>query len=298
MTLLLECYICGLARECAPSLPRSLASVEGLSACFQHADLVVVTNDSTDETSEILTEWAATRAWATVIEVDGLASAILGRTDRLATLRNMCLFELRRRMEFGKRYDLMIVFDFDGVNENLTAGDEFCHLLLGAPPDWGGIFANQRQAYYDLWALRHSRWCPEDCWQEVGQSLQVWPFLPRSFGRPLRPFRKLLRPIRGQAEAAAVERFVGQRQVKMVPGQHPIPVESAFGGIGIYKTCLLGNSWYSGRDNLGHEVCEHVAFNFCVRRAGGTLYIIPALLNDAPLGHLAPGSGAENRPWE
>ena len=102
MTLPLDCFICGLARDCANALQGSLASVERLSACFQRVDLVVVTNDSVDATAEILTDWAATRAWATVFEVDGLAPAIIGRTDRLAMLRNMCLFELRRRMEVRK----------------------------------------------------------------------------------------------------------------------------------------------------------------------------------------------------
>ena len=192
----------------------------------------------------------------------------------------------------------MIVFDFDGVNENLTAGDEFCDLLSSAPPDWGGIFANQRQAYYDLWALRHPRWCPEDCWQEVGQSLQVWPFLPKSFRRPLRPFRKLLRPIRSKAEADCGGAVRWTTPSEDSAGHDPIAVESAFGGIGIYKTSLLGNAWYSGRDNLGTKCASMLRSIPVFVALGATLYIIPALLNDAPLEHLAPGSGATDRPWE
>ena len=140
MTLPLDCFIYGLARNCADKLWGSLASVERLGRCFQRVNLVVGTNDSVDATPDILTDWAATRPWVTVFKVDGLASALVGRTDRLAMLRNMCLLDLRRRMETGSRFDFMIAFDFDGVNENLTAGAEFCDLLLGAPPDWGGIF--------------------------------------------------------------------------------------------------------------------------------------------------------------
>src|SRR5262245_23377265 len=112
MTLSLDCFICGLARDCADSLGGSFASVERLVECFQRVDLVVVTNDSVDATVRILTDWAATRAWVTVLNVDGLARAIVGRTDRLAMLRNVCLFELRRRMSSGRHFDLMIVFDF------------------------------------------------------------------------------------------------------------------------------------------------------------------------------------------
>lgn len=86
--------------------------------------------------------------------------------------------------------------------------------------------------------------------------------------------------------------------MKIDPGHGPIEVDSAFGGFGIYKTSSLCDAWYSGRDSSGREVCEHVAFNFGVRRSGAKLYVMPALLNDAAVEHLAPGSGATERPWE
>ena len=98
--------------------------------------------------------------------------------------------------------------------------------------------------------------------------------------------------------SAAVEPVCWTTPSEDNPEQDPIAVESAFGGMGIYKTSLLGNAWYSGRDNLGREVCEHVGFNFCVRQNGAKLYIMPALLNDAPAEHLAPGSRTARRPWE
>ena len=165
-------------------------------------------------------------------------------------------------------------------------GNGFFELFSGAPPDWGGIFANQRQAYYDIWALRHRKWCPEDCWQQVGRS------------QPVGRFRRFFSPMRGVPGVEAVERYVGRRQVRIAPEHGPIEVDSAFGGFGVYRTSFLCNAWYSGRDAAGREVCDHVHFNSCVRRAGGKLYIIPALLNDAPAEHLAPGSGATARPWE
>jgi hypothetical protein len=282
MTLRLDCFVCGLARDCEDALRRSLESVARLRDCFDSLDLVVVTNDSADATGEILADWAATREWVTVLRLDGLASAIIGRTDRLAMLRNACLLEFRRSMDSGKKFDLMIVFDFDGVNHSLTVGKDLSDLLSAAPTDWGGIFANQRQAYYDVWALRHPKWSPDDCWQQVRRWTR-FGFVPE--------------PFQGRLRWAAVERYVGRRQVRIDPSHGPIEVDSAFGGVGIYKTCFLRNAWYSGRDSTGREVCEHVWFNSCVRRSGGKLYIMPSLLNDGDTEHLAPGSGAVEQPW-
>ena len=203
------------------------------------------------------------------------------RTDRLATLRNFYLLEMRRRIEAGRRFDLMIVFDFDGVNGNFDLlPDIICNAIAAAPNDWGALFANQRDAYYDIWALRHPKWCPDDCWQQVRKATR---FVPR--------------PLRRRATAAAIERYVGMRQVRIHPGESPIAVHSAFGGLGIYKVPVLDGAWYYGRDGAGNEVCEHVAFHSCIRRRGAKLYIAPELPNHAPPGHLAQGAGTEARPW-
>jgi hypothetical protein len=243
--------------------------------------VVVVTNDSMDGTGEVLARWAADSASKTVIHAEGIATAVAGRTDRLATLRNFYLSEMRRRMEAGRRFDLMIVFDFDGVNKEPDLAGALCNAVTTAPSDWGGLFANQRQAYYDIWALRHPKWCPGDCWEQVRKSVQ--------FVRG--PLRKL-------AQEYAVERYLGMRQVRIRPDEPLISVQSAFGGLGIYRVSALDGAWYCGRDKAGREVCEHVLFNSCVNQRGSKLYIVPALLNDAPPEHLARCAGREVRPWE
>ena len=62
----------------------------------------------------------------------------------------------------------------------------------------------------------------------------------------------------------------------------PIRVLSAFGGTGIYKLTLAVAARYVGLDDKGRETCEHVAFNAGVRKAGGQLYIYPALVTRSP----------------
>jgi hypothetical protein len=242
--------------------------------------MVTVTNDSKDGTSEILTRWAAGSPSRTLLQAEGMATSVPGRTDRLAILRNLCLSEMRRRIEAGRRFDLMIVFDLDGVNREPYLAAALHDVITTAPSDWGALFANQRDAYYDIWALRHPKWCPEDCWQQVRKATR---FVPR--------------PLRRRATAAAIERYVGMRQVRIHPGEPAIAVHSAFGGLGIYKVSVLDGAWYCGRDGAGNEVCEHVAFHSCIGRRGAKLYIAPGLLNDAPPEHLAQGAGTEARPW-
>lgn len=277
----IDCFIGGLARECADALPDSLRSLDNLARCFRQADMVTVTNDSTDGTSEFLARWAAGSRSKTLLRAEGIAESVTCRTDRLATLRNFYLLEMRRRIEAGRRFDLMIVFDCDGVNGNFDLLPEaICDAIAAAPNDWCALFANQRDAYYDIWALRHPKWCPGDCWQQVREATRFAP----------RPFRR-------RATATAIERYIGMRQVRIRPDESAIAVHSAFGGLGIYKVSALDDAWYCGRNGMGNEVCEHVAFHSCIARHGGKLYIAPRLLNDAPPEHLAQGSGSDARPW-
>jgi hypothetical protein len=273
-------FICALARQTAPALPSTLARIHELRECFEWSTVLVITNDSTDATPDILRRWQASSEGVTVLCLDGLAASVTARTDRLAAARNLGLYHLRQAIESGRRIDIMVVIDTDGINSQLVTGDDFVKAIASAPQDWVAVFGNQRKAYYDIWALRHRKWCPSDCWQDVQRAAKRYP-----------------PPFRGRAIAKAAKRFVGDRQVQISPENDPIPVESAFGGIGIYRADALSGVWYSGRDEAGREVCEHVSLNLRLREAGGKLYILPALLNDAPSEHLLEGSGATGSPW-
>src|SRR5262245_46725089 len=276
----LAALILALARQSAPALPGTLARIRELRACFERSRVLLITNDSTDATPEILRQWTASSEGVEVLTLDGLAASVKARTDRMAAARNLGLHHLRQAMGNGRHFDLMIVIDTDGVNSELVTGDAFVRAVASAPKDWVAVFGNQRQAYYDIWALRHRKWCPGDCWQDARRAILFYPRL-----------------LRGRAYAKAARCFVGKRQVHIPPETDPIAVDSAFGGIGIYRADALARAWYSGRNEAGQEICEHVSLNLRLRAAGGRLYILPALLNDAPSEHLLEGSGAIESPW-
>jgi hypothetical protein len=280
MSRLHSAAFCALARQSAATLPSTLARIQELRECFDRSSVLLITNDSTDATPDILRRWKASSQGVEVLCLDGLAVSIKARTDRLAAARNLGLYHLRQAIESGRRFDVMVVIDTDGINSQLVTGEAFLKAVASAPQDWVAVFGNQRQAYYDIWALRHRTWCPNDCWQDVQRAAQCYP-----------------RPFRGRAIAKAARRFIGERQVRIPPDNAPISVDSAFGGIGIYKSDALCGVWYSSRDEAGREVCEHVSLNLRLRKAGGKLYILPALLNDAPSEHLLEGWGATASPW-
>jgi hypothetical protein len=56
-----------------------------------------------------------------------------------------------------------------------------------------------------------------------------------------------------------------------------IPVDSAFGGIAIYRSWCFFASDYSERSFIGE--CEHVAFNLSLVGKGAKLYLSPRFVN-------------------
>jgi len=170
-------------------------------------------------------------------------------------------------------YDHLVVADLDNALAAPLAAKTFAKAAhwLDATPTRGGVFANGRPRYYDIWALRHEIWSPNDCWQAV------W-------------FRD---PDQDQHRLQISQVF--SRMVKIPSWLPPIRVLSAFGGIGIYKLQLAIGARYIGLDGLGRETCEHVAFNTAVGASGGQLYVYPSLVTQSPVEHLAEARNLPRR---
>ena len=256
--------IVGLARNCAVGLAATLPRLGRFSGSFDEVEYVIVTNDSADHTPAPLKAWSLERTNARIIEISGLSQNVPIRSRRLAVCRNICLSQWKTATENGRNYDYFVVLDLDGLNANLIDEPNFSTTVLSAPRDWGAVFANQRDLYYDIWALRHSEWCPNDCWEEVHNYIKRFPI-----------FRQRRRKI-------AIERYFQRRAIHLPADSEPIRVQSAFGGFGIYRPKYLHDAYYLGVARSGHPICEHVLFHEMIRANGATLYILPSLLNDTP----------------
>jgi len=260
--------ICGVVRNGGAALVHTLQKIQSFERAAENCKVIVVTNDNTDDTDAVLQKWRSLNDRRCVETLDGLAAAIPERVGRIAQARNFYMHAVHR--EPSEKYKFVIVLDLDGPNTNIVP-DDIIGLLQSQTFEWDALFANQHRAFYDVYALRHDTWCPTDCWAEV-QAAITFPFR----------HRKMLK---------AQSRFVYQRQYHIPPTHPPIAVHSAFGGFAVYKRDALQQCWYGSRDNSGHVICEHVVLNQGIDRRGGKLFIMPALLNDAPEEHLTRDSG-------
>ena len=119
------------------------------------------------------------------------------------------------------------------------------------------VSANQSGRYYDVWALRHPLWSPNDCWEEL------------EFRRRYIKFPEL-----------ALAYSIRSRMIKIPKNSKWIEVDSAFGGLAIYKSELFSlDGKYSGLTSEGRKTCEHVEFHKSLTESGKRIFINPRLIN-------------------
>lgn len=252
----------GVARDCAAHLPGVLENLGCFAATYRTSSFLFVVSDSKDDTYAILERWLASGRRGRVIDLGALEGRLTRRTERIAFARNTGLDEIGRDGDANHQH--LVVADLDDVLARPVDAQAFARAAawLDADPARAGVMANATPRYYDVWALRHERWCPEDCWHPI------WSRPP------------------GETFEAAKFREVFKRQIEIPPSLPPIAVRSAFGGLGIYRLPAARAARYHGSDANGRETSEHVAFNTAIGRAGGRLHIFPALQVHAPRQHL------------
>lgn len=250
-----EVLIVGLARNCAKTLPATVHKLAAAMPPFRAVRWMVVESDSSDDTVTELQRLCDTISGFEYRTLGQLAERMPERTERLAHCRNVYLDHLAQLNARGPHAHTGFLFiaDLDGVNNELTAeGVRSCW----ARDDWSVCTANQRGLYYEIWALRHTQWCPGDCWEQSR-------FLERYTGSA------------GNARKVSVY----GRMINIPQHADWIEVDSAFGGLAIYRTQALGDARYVGLTVQRRPVCEHVAFHAAIRARGERIFINPRLIN-------------------
>jgi hypothetical protein len=193
------------------------------------------------------------------LSLGSLRQTMPHRTQRLAHCRNAYLDELNSNPLYAD-IDYVVVADLDGVN-NLVTADGFASCWTRS--EWAVCTANQRGPYCDIWALRHQLWSPNDCYRQRDF------FLAHNV-------RKM----------TALWSALHSRMITIDTKGDWIEVDSAFGGLAVYRRQALSGVRYIGLDEAGREVCEHVSLNSQIRSNGYRIFINPQLVNTSRTEHI------------
>ena len=244
--------IVGTVRNCEKNLDITVNKLMTVFGKVKNLHWYLVESDSNDNTIAILDKLRESIKNFDYISLDKLRNKISKRSERLAYCRNTYIKYLNNNSNYIN-VDYIVVADFDGINDKLSVSS------INSCWDnniWDVCTANQDGPYYDVWALRHPLWSPNDCWAQYN-------FL-----------NKLNLSKRKNLYAS-----VYSRMIKLSKDSPWIEVDSAFGGIAIYKKEIFKNGIYKGLDNIGNEICEHVNFHKALKEKGAKIYINPKFIN-------------------
>lgn len=254
-----ELLIVGCVRNGAKTVRRSVETLAHATAGFARVQFLVIESDSTDQTLAELQRLRSELTGFQFTALGALADQIPARTERIAACRNRYLDELRHDRQYAD-VDYVMVADLDGVNYALRF--EAVATCWASSLPWDVVTANQSDAYYDIWALRHPDWCPVDCHDQYQRLRDL-------FGRP-------------RALAIAIH----SRMARLDPRSEWIEVDSAFGGLAIYRREALSVGRYGGVQE-GCAICEHVPLHAELHAMGYRIFINPALINAHRTDHSA-----------
>lgn len=250
--------VVGALRNCEKTVRNDVQRLfESLRQC-KALSWLVVESDSSDKTLESLRVLEADVPNFRFISLGSLRHTIPIRTQRIAHCRNVYLEQLNSNPLYSD-IDFVVVADLDGVN-NLISIEGFASCWVRY--DWDVCTANQRGPYYDIWALRHRVWSPNDC---------------------MRQYEFLLAHKVSREDALWAAML--SKMIRIGESEEWIEIDSAFGGLAIYRRPILDGVAYSGLDDVGGEVCEHVSVNSQIRSNGHRIFINPRLINTAETDH-------------
>ena len=153
--------IVGLTRYCEDVIEREVLKINSAFSEAKSINWLVIESDSDDGTLTKLKNLSKNDNFE-FITLGKLQNQYPMRVERISKCRNVYLEKLRTDTKYND-IDYVVVADLDGVNSELTAtAVKSCWQLT---EEWDACFANQSRAYYDIWALRHKVWSPNDCWQ-------------------------------------------------------------------------------------------------------------------------------------
>jgi hypothetical protein len=249
--------VAGVVRDINSTLDEDLERIKASFGPLGKLSFILIESNSSDSSVRKLNEIANVDPNFHFLSL-GESNPQKLRTEKIADARNAYLDFIQNNQTLAEA-DYLVVYDFNNLNSKLNTDVIRNSLNLQG---WDVCTANQSTRYYDIWALRHPLWSPNDCWQQLDFYRQ----------NGLRP-------------DLALKAAVHSRMLHIDRQSRVINVDSAFGGFAIYKMNVIGSARYSGIDAEGKAICEHVPFHKVLKENGFKIIIDPQLINAGWVDH-------------
>jgi hypothetical protein len=238
-------------RNCSSYIDSIYKNIEKLSKQFLSYKIIFVESDSQDNTFFKLSVLQSIDENVEVICLGNLEPHLPQRTDRIAFARNKYLETVENKY---KDYDYLCVFDCDDRNIEDISIDGFLSNFIYT--NWDMICANQEKKYYDLWALRHPYWMPDDLIKKIYADKP--PFI---------------------SQEDANNMYSHSKRIHIDKKHPPFQVQSAFGGMALIKINSIQGSRHHGHYDNGWPLCEWVPFCLGLNKGNNNILINPAFIN-------------------
>jgi len=250
--------IVGVVKNISATLETDIKRLDNAFKKFSKINYFLVESNSSDNSENSLRAMKEARSNFNFVELRETVALTESRTEALAKARN-CYLEHLDKIPKSEKPDFVVVVDFNNLNNQLS-----CESVDSCweRSDWDVCAANQAGHYYDIWALRHEFWSPNDCWDQ-------FHFLSSL----------------GIRKDKAYALSINGRMLKISSNLEWIEVDSAFGGIAIYKAEILQDAFYVGSAEGGGMICEHVTLHSKLRENGFKIFINPRFINFAYTDH-------------
>jgi hypothetical protein len=269
-----------IGRDVADELPYVLRNIWRLhqAAQFPRTLVMLVENDSKDWTVKVFRDWADRAAKETHGALQGEVRSFEATEGKkslsvLGRARQVYIDAIRTEHTWA---ELLIVADTDmcfpwPVDDHVTVLNHLIPVEEGA---WSAALANG----ICTWFLNPPG-TPEQITHRGSTDPRVQPLYCDLFA---------LQDIHGgQPQAFNVRLIPGTcttipqgawkpSQCESLGGEAAVPVRTAFGGLGIYRTSALKKAAHCRHDT--QSGCEHTPLNMCLHDAGHKIFIIPRLV--------------------
>jgi hypothetical protein len=234
---------------------------------FDDVEIFLVESDSTDSTVEKLQYLARINQKFSFVSLGVLTPVLPDRIERLRHCRNIYVEYIRDRYS-NESLDYVVVADLDGMNPKISKdGISSC---FNNRISWDACFSNQLAGYSDIYALRCIGWQDKDCFVELSEKNSEYI---NNLGSNM-----IFRNAQIAFNNNRIRQSVIYSKMRKIPKTAPwVKVESAFGGLGIYKADIFFLYNYDKNDAKDELVSEHVDLHS--KLIDSNLYINPALIN-------------------